>query len=198
MAIEPGQGVVARGVYSDFLHHDLGPAFHEMQFDGTWIRRFRTSPLWGVASTAPYGHDGASLDLDAVVRRHGGEARTVIARYVALASSERTSVLDFLRGLVLYSTDLLPCDVDGDGVISENFVVAGVDTGRERFNPEWLFANPGRIEGWVHNPRGERVFSNALTNVREAYGVDLPYLRDRDRNRWPDVLDDRAASPRDP
>src|SRR5262249_25295291 len=62
---EPRRGAFTiRGVYSDFTHHDLGPAFHQMQFDGTIIKAFKTAPLWGVGSTAPYGHDGASLDLD--------------------------------------------------------------------------------------------------------------------------------------
>ena len=66
-------------------------------------------------------------------------------------------MLDFLDSLVLYQTDRLPCDVDGDGKISEHFVVAGRDTGLERFNPEWLFRVPGRIEGPMANVRGERL-----------------------------------------
>lgn len=188
-----GAGVVVRGVYSDLLHHDVGSAFHEMQFDGSMIRRFRTTPLWGVGTTAPYGHDGASLDLDHVIRRHGGEAAPEAAAYAAMTEAERRELLEFLRGLELYTTETLPCDVDGDGAIAPAFVVAGVDTGLERFNPEWLFATPGRIEGWVTNPRGERVHSQALTNVRAAYGCDLPYLRDADGNGWPDVLDARVA-----
>jgi hypothetical protein len=186
--LAPGAAVEIRGVYSDFLHHDLGPAFHEVQFDGSLVRRFRTAPLWGVGSTAPYGHDGASLDLDDVIRRHGGEAAMEAARYAALAGPEREEILAFLRGLVLYGTEDLPTDLDGDGRVSPAFVVAGVDTGPERFNPEWLFRVPGRIEGWTTNVSGDRVLSSALVNVREAYGVDLPLLRDRDRDRWPDAL----------
>lgn len=184
-----GGPAVVRGVYSDFLHHDLGPAFHETQFDGSVIRKFRTTPLWGAGSTAPYGHDGASLDLDAVIRRHGGEAAAESDGYARLADADRAALLEFLRGLVLYATDTLDCDVDGDGRIADRFQVAGADTGPERFNPEWLFRVPGRIEGWRVNVRGERIFSRALTNLREAYGCDLPWLQDRDRNGWPDVLD---------
>jgi CxxC motif-containing protein (DUF1111 family) len=186
--VEPGSAVTVRGVYSDFLHHDLGENFHEVQFDGSRIRAFRTPPLWGVGSTAPYGHDGASLDLDAVIRRHGGEAEPERAAYERLTENERELLLGFLRGLVLYATDTLPCDLDGDGAIAESFVVAGVDTGREVFNPEWLFKNPGMIEGWTVDPNGEKVFSRALTNVREAYGVELRFLLDRDRDGWPDAL----------
>src|SRR5262249_17161883 len=33
-AMEPKRGsATISGVYSDFLHHDLGPAFHQVQFD---------------------------------------------------------------------------------------------------------------------------------------------------------------------
>jgi hypothetical protein len=184
-----------RGVYSDFRYHDLGPGFEQMQFDGSAVRLWRTPPLWGVGSTAPYGHDGASLDLDAVIRRHGGEAESARRAYAALGRREREQVLCFLRGLVLYSTDKLPCDIDGDGRISEHFSVAGMDTGRERFNPEWLFRVPGRIEGPVRNPRGETVTSFALTNRRAAYGLDLEYLRDTDGDGFPDVIDPEPLKP---
>jgi hypothetical protein len=120
-----------------------------------------------------------------VIRRHGGEASEESKRYASLADADRAALLEFLRGLVLYSTETLPCDVDGDGKIADDFV----GTGRERFNPEWLFKTRGRVEGWVVNVKGERVFSSALVNVREAYGCDLPWLCDRDRNGWPDVMD---------
>jgi hypothetical protein len=181
-----GAAVEVQGVYSDLLHHDVGPAFHEVQYDGSVIRRFRTAPLWGVGSTAPYGHDGQSLDLDAVIRRHGGEAEPVTAAYLALDPAARDRLLAFLRGLVLYDTQQLPCDVDGDGQVAPDFEVAGQGTGAERLNPEWLFRIPARIEGWVVNLSGERVFSNAVLNLREAYALDLSGWSDRNRDRWPD------------
>jgi len=175
------------GVYSDFLHHDLGPAFHEVQFDGSVIKAFRTSPLWGVGSTAPYGHDGASLDLDQVIRRHGGEAASSSKVYEQLPDTDRLALLEYLRGLVLYPVDDLPCDVNGDGKISEHFIVAGQDTGMERLNPEWLFKVPGRIEGDVTNPQGATVRSYALTNVTDAYGAHLKFLKSTIRQGFPDV-----------
>jgi hypothetical protein len=178
-----------RGIYSDFKYHDVGPDFYQMQFDGTVVRQWRTTPLWGVGTTAPYGHDGASLDLDAVIRRHGGEALTARQAYTALSAEERRQVVAFLQSLVLYQTDQLPCDIDGDGKIAEHFFVQGMDTGIERFNPEWLFKVPGRIEGPIKNVRGEPIISHALTNVRQAYGLDLEYLRDSDGDGFPDVID---------
>jgi hypothetical protein len=178
-----------RGVYSDFRYHDVGPEFYLMQFDGTVIRSWRTSPLWGAGSTAPYGHDGASLDLHAVIKRHGGEALGQQAAYMKLEPAQRRQIVEFLRSLVLYQTDQLPCDMNGDGKISEHFFVQGQDTGLERFNPEWLFLVPSKIEGPIRNVLGEHIISNALTNVRAAYGLDLPYLKDSDGDGFPDVID---------
>src|SRR5205823_4284713 len=161
------QAYTVRGIYSDFKYHDVGPDFYQVQYDGSVVRKWRTTPLWGVGSTAPYGHDGANLDLDSVIRRHAGEALDAKNSYLKLKPRERRDLLDFLNNLVLYQTDQLPCDLDGDGRISEHFIVQGQDTGLERFNPEWLFRIPGRIEGPVTNIRGDPIISFALTNVRQ-------------------------------
>lgn len=194
---EPSRGAFTIiGVYSDFLHHDLGPAFHQMQFDGSLIKAFRTAPLWGVGSTAPYGHDGASLDLDDAIRRHGGEAAQQSRSYAQLPEADRLALLEFLQSLVLYSVDDLPCDIDGDGKISDHFIVSGADTGVERLNPEWLFRIPGHIEGDITNPQGIKVRSFALTNVREAYGVHLKYLQDTHHQGFPDARFRSARSNR--
>jgi hypothetical protein len=188
LAAEPKRNsFIINGIYSDFAHHDLGPAFHQVQFDGSVIKAFRTAPLWGVGSTAPYGHDGASLDLDEVIRRHGGEAIAQSEAYAKLPESDRLALLEFLRGLVLYSVDDLRCDVNGDGKISDHFIVAGQDTGVERLNPEWLFRVPGRIEGDVTNPQGVKVRSFALTNVGDAYGSHLKFLEDTEHTGFPDA-----------
>src|SRR5947209_8543902 len=84
-----------RGVYSDFRYHDVGPDFYLMQFDGSIIRSWRTSPLWGVGSTAPYGHDGASLDLHSVIKRHGGEALAQRTAYTKLEPTQRRQIIEF-------------------------------------------------------------------------------------------------------
>lgn len=196
----PRRGVtLVRGLYSDLKYHDLGEAFHQVQYDGSVVKRWRTSPLWGVGSTAPYGHDGASLGLDEVILRHGGEATASRDSYAGLDDAAREDVVAFLQSLVLYQTDRLPCDVDGDGQVGEHFVVAGVCTGPERFNPEWLFRTPGRIEGRVRAVGGDAITSHALTNVAAAYGLELHLLKDSDRDGFPDVIDPapRVAGYRD-
>ncbi len=184
-----------RGLFSDLRYHDMGDGFAQQQFDGTVIRRWRTTPLWGAGSTAPYGHDGASLSLQDVILRHGGEAAPARDAFAALPQPQRAEVTAFLERLVLYQTDQLPCDLDGDGKISQHFSVAGQDTGTERLNPEWLFRTPGRIEGPVTNPQGQPVTSFALTNLNDAYSLTLPLMKDTDGDFFPDVMDPEPLKP---
>ena len=66
---------VVKDIFTDFKRHDLGPNFHERNYDGSVRREFMTMPLWGVGTTAPYGHDGRSINLTEVILRHGGEAQ---------------------------------------------------------------------------------------------------------------------------
>lgn len=100
-----GNRFKVRNFYSDLKRHDLGPAFHERNFDGSLQTEFVTEPLWGVGSTAPYGHDGRSINLDQVIRRHGGEARRSRDAYVGLRGKDREGVLAFLRSLILFPPD---------------------------------------------------------------------------------------------
>jgi hypothetical protein len=100
-----GGAFVVENVFTDLKRHDLGPAFHERDFDGQSITSHVTEPLWGVGTTAPYGHDGRSVTLDAVIRRHGGEAAGVTRAYVGLGPDEQEKIIDFLQTLVLFPPD---------------------------------------------------------------------------------------------
>lgn len=62
---------------------------------------FQTSELWGIGSTAPYGHRGDLTTLDEVIRAHGGAGRESRDNYVALAASERSTLIAFLKTLVI-------------------------------------------------------------------------------------------------
>jgi len=137
----------------------------------------------------PYAHDGANLDLDSVIRRHGGEALDSRVAYTKASEDERRQLIAFLNNLVLYQTDQLPCDLHGRGKIAENYKVQGMNTGMECFNPEWLFKIPVKIEGPIRNVRGEKIVSRAGVNLRAAYGLDLEFLRDTDGDGFPDVID---------
>ncbi len=100
-----GGSFVVRNVFTDLKRHDLGPAFHERDFDGTKVTSHVTEPLWGVGTTAPYGHDGRSITLDAVIRRHGGEAAAATRAYVGLGADQQEKIVDFLQTLVLFPPD---------------------------------------------------------------------------------------------
>jgi hypothetical protein len=111
-------GFRVEGIYTDLVHHDLGPRFWEWLIaDGRLVvlKRFRTAPLWGVGSTAPYGHDGRSLSLDDVIRRHGGEAEASTAAYVEAAPLERRALLEFLHSLRTFDLASVGVDLDRDG-----------------------------------------------------------------------------------
>ena len=100
-----GGKFLVENVFTDLKRHDLGPNFHERDFDGSRITSHVTEPLWGVATTAPYGHDGRSVNLDAVIRRHGGEAEEVTRAYIALSDENQGKISDFLETLVLFPPD---------------------------------------------------------------------------------------------
>ena len=185
-------------VFTDLRQHDLGPRFYEYDFvDGAVVARtdFKTPALWGVGSTAPYGHDGRSLSLDDVITRHGGEAEAAAYAYRGATPQDRAALIAFLSSLVLYQPELLPADLDHDGRISASYRRDGGDLGPEIFRPELLLRVPPRYRGWTTGPDGRRFFSRDLLNVRDAYGETLQGLRDSVGDGWPDVSRKNAPAP---
>lgn len=119
------QSFLVENIFTDLKRHDLGPAFEERDYDGSRIRMHMTAPLWGVGSTAPYGHDGRSVNLDAVIRRHGGEAADSSRAYAALDTNSQGKILDYFATLVLFPPDdtasnLNPGDPLGDPQVPAN------------------------------------------------------------------------------
>jgi CxxC motif-containing protein (DUF1111 family) len=105
----PEIGGVA-GVYSDFLLHrvidtrDLGTGYAEVPStplpDGHPLPdEWKTPPLWGVADSAPYFHDGASATLDAAIKRHRADAENVTRAFESLPANEREAIVRFLKSL---------------------------------------------------------------------------------------------------
>lgn len=62
---------------------------------------FMTSELWGIASTAPYGHRGDLTTLNEVIAAHGGEGRKSRDNYLKLSQTDRDNIIAFLRTLVI-------------------------------------------------------------------------------------------------
>jgi hypothetical protein len=106
------QPFLVRDIFTDFKRHDLGPNFYERNYDGTMRKQFLTTPLWGVGTTAPYGHDGRSINLMEVILRHGGEARAARDAFAALAPGDRLKLLEFLNSLVLFPPDDTASNLD--------------------------------------------------------------------------------------
>lgn len=131
-----------QNIFTDFKRHDLGAAFHERNFDGTVTTKFMTTPLWGVGSTAPYGHDGRSATLEDVILRHGGEAESARDAFVQLPDAERGRLLAFLRTLVLFSPPDTASNLDPIDPTNPQFPLQG--HGSIRLSV--LFNDPGEKE----------------------------------------------------
>jgi hypothetical protein len=100
-----GGRFVVENFFADLKRHDLGPEFWERNFDGSLQKEFMTEPLWGVGSTSPYGHDGRSINLNEVILRHGGEARSSRDRYANAGPLGQQALQAFLETLVLFPPD---------------------------------------------------------------------------------------------
>jgi CxxC motif-containing protein (DUF1111 family) len=100
------------GVYSDFLLHDIvdrsanGGSYRgeqtpevPMPCEHPTPEEWKTPPLWGVADSAPYFHDGASRTLRDAIVRHGGDAAGVTTAYKTLSRADQEAVVAFLKTL---------------------------------------------------------------------------------------------------
>jgi hypothetical protein len=136
------QPFLVQNIFTDFKRHDLGSNFYERNYDGTTRTQFLTTALWGVGTTAPYGHDGRSINLTEVILRHGGEAEAVRNRFSRLDREERSSLLDFLNSLVLFPPDDTASNLDPGNRNALGFPQFG--HGSIRLTA--LFNNPADVE----------------------------------------------------
>lgn len=136
------EAFVVRNVYTDFKRHDLGPSFYEREYDKSVRREFLTTPLWGVGSTPPYGHDGRSISLREVILRHGGEAAAARDAFAALTARKQHEILAFLNSLVLFPPDDTASNLDPGDPALDGFPQVGHGSIRLTV----LFNNPLRIE----------------------------------------------------
>jgi len=112
---------VVRNIFTDFKRHDLGVNFHENNYDMTQVTEMITEPLWGVASTAPYGHDGRSVSLTEVILRHGGEAQDARDKFEALSPTAQLWVREFLSTLILFPPDDTSSNLDEANPMAPGF-----------------------------------------------------------------------------
>ncbi|NVJ12637.1 hypothetical protein HV826_00475 [Myxococcus sp. AM010] len=87
-------------LFSDLLLHDVMRDGRRGVEDGeAKVNELRTPPLWGLAQTAPYLHDGAASTVASAITLHGGEAESSRRAYEALSAPERDALLAFLQTL---------------------------------------------------------------------------------------------------
>jgi len=87
-------------LFSDLKRHDMGPGLATPAAQGTIAPAvFLTRPLWGLAETAPYLHDGRAPTVHDAIVLHGGEAGGARDAYLALDEQGRASVRVFLASL---------------------------------------------------------------------------------------------------
>ena len=101
------------GIYSDLLLHPMGevlvgggsynePPLNLPKFkpgEGPVASEWRTPPLWGVADSAPYMHDGRAATLEEAIKFHGGQAAAAAGRFAKLSKPEQRQLLGFLETL---------------------------------------------------------------------------------------------------
>lgn len=98
-----------QGAYTDLLLHDMGFGLSGRAGYGSsglgpvagnaTPSEWRTPPLWGVASSAPYLHDGRAPTLVEAIEAHGGEADSARERFEGLQKKRQRLLVGFLQSL---------------------------------------------------------------------------------------------------
>ncbi len=102
-----------KGIYSDLLLHRMGSGLvgggtygdpppelpNFVEGGGPQPSEWRTPPLWGVADSAPYLHDGRAATLDDAIRLHAGQATKSAGRFAELPAGQRDELIAFLNTL---------------------------------------------------------------------------------------------------
>lgn len=110
----PNLGSV-EGMYSDLLLHRMGQDLQgggsyndpprppdpeeDPSFEGQHPGEWRTPPLWGVADSGPWMHDGRAQTLEAAINLHRGQGLRASSKFAKLDAQEREHLVGFLKSL---------------------------------------------------------------------------------------------------
>jgi mono/diheme cytochrome c family protein len=76
-------------LFSDLRRHNMGEALSESRgYLGIPRHQWLTPPLWGLAASAPYLHDGRAGTVHEAIMAHGGEAQVARDAYAKLLFDE--------------------------------------------------------------------------------------------------------------
>jgi CxxC motif-containing protein (DUF1111 family) len=84
--------------FSDFLLHDVGTGDGIVQGNAGGSD-FRTAPLWGLAESAPFLHDGSAFTVTDAIRRHRNQGADASRAFDALSLQEQSALLEFLDSI---------------------------------------------------------------------------------------------------
>jgi hypothetical protein len=106
-----GAEVIRVPLFSDLKRHDMGEGLTDKFDQPTDVdaikvarREFLTRPLWGVADTGPWLHDGRARTLRDAILMHaslGSEANPAIEQFKALGCDDQAAIVEFLLTLRL-------------------------------------------------------------------------------------------------
>jgi hypothetical protein len=98
---EQPRGTNAVAAFSDLKRHSMGAGLADPHDNEQGLGRdvFLTRPLWGLAETAPYLHDGRAATIPEAVLAHGGESQPSRDAFAALSADDQADVHVFLLSL---------------------------------------------------------------------------------------------------
>jgi hypothetical protein len=85
--------------FADLKLHDMGPGLTDRPAGAPGSSLFITIPLWGVADSAPYLHDGRAFTINDAILMHDGEGRPARDAYASASVADRKALLAFLDTL---------------------------------------------------------------------------------------------------
>lgn len=98
---EQPRGTNVVNLFSDLKRHSMGEGLADPHDSEVGLPRdvFLTRPLWGLAETAPYLHDGRAATIPEAILAHGGEAQAARDAFAALSPADQADLHIFLLSL---------------------------------------------------------------------------------------------------
>jgi len=98
---EPPRGDKQVALFSDLKRHAMGAELADSNDNPAGIdpQVFLTRPLWGLAESPPYLHDGRAATIPEPIRWHGGEAAAQRSNFEALDETQRADLHIYLLSL---------------------------------------------------------------------------------------------------